>query len=276
MRIAAALRSAAAALSQASETARLDAELLMAHALGISRSDLLLRHHQDEVPAGFAQLLARRLRSEPVAYITGFQEFYGRSFFVTPEVLIPRGDSETIVDAALPLASGNARILDCGTGSGALLLTVLADRPEASGVGIDASLGALAVAAANAARLGLANRTRMLRRDWREPDWRSDLGYFDLLIANPPYVETNARLARDVIGWEPGSALFAGADGLDDYRILVPRLADLLAPGGAAVLEIGAGQADSVESIARFSGFSCHRHRDLAGHERALVLKRNA
>ncbi|MEP2236580.1 MAG: peptide chain release factor N(5)-glutamine methyltransferase [Alteripontixanthobacter sp.] len=276
MRIAAALRSAAAALSQASETARLDAELLMAHALGISRSDLLLRHLQDEVPAGFAELLARRLRSEPVAYITGFQEFYGRSFFVTPEVLIPRGDSETIVDAALPLASGDARILDCGTGSGALLLTVLADRPEASGVGIDASLGALAVAAANAARLGLANRTRMLRRDWREPDWRSDLGYFDLLIANPPYVETNARLARDVIGWEPGSALFAGADGLDDYRILVPQLADLLAPGGAAVLEIGAGQADSVESIARLAGFSCHRHRDLGGHERALVLKRNA
>mgnify|MGYP005988849737 CR=1 FL=1 len=276
MRIAATLRSAAAALSQASETARLDAELLMAHALGISRSDLLLRHLQDEVPAGFAELLARRLRSEPVAYITGFQEFYGRSFFVTPEVLIPRGDSETIVDAALPLASGDARILDCGTGSGALLLTVLADRPEASGVGIDASLGALAVAAANAARLGLANRTRMLRRDWREPDWRSDLGYFDLLIANPPYVETNARLARDVIGWEPGSALFAGAEGLDDYRILVPQLADLLAPGGAAVLEIGAEQADSVERIARFSGFSCHRHRDLGGHERALVLKRNA
>lgn len=276
MRIAAALRSAAAALSQASETVRLDAELLMAHALGISRSDLLLRHLQDEVPAGFAELLARRLRSEPVAYITGFQEFYGRSFFVTPEVLIPRGDSETIVDAALPLASGNARILDCGTASGALLLTVLAGRPEASGVGIDASLGALAVAAANAARLGLANRTRMLRRDWHEPGWRSDLGYFDLLIANPPYVETNARLARDVIGWEPGSALFAGADGLDDYRILVPQLADLLAPGGAAVLEIGAGQADSVESIARFAGFSSHRHRDLGGHERALVLKRNA
>ena len=124
-----ALRDAAAALAEVSDTARLDAEVLMAHVLGASRSDLLLRHMGDAVPAGFAALVARRMAHEPVAYITGQQEFYGRPFAVTHDVLIPRGDSETLVEAALAAAPAPRRVLDCGTGSGALLLSVLAERP---------------------------------------------------------------------------------------------------------------------------------------------------
>ena len=198
MNIADAIRAATDRLSQSSDTARLDAELLMAHALGTGRSEMLLRSMSDSVPASFDGLILRRLSREPVAYILGEAEFYGRSFIVNPGVLIPRSDSESVVDAALERAPNEGRVLDLGTGSGALLLTILAERPALNGIGIDASLAALPVAAANAARLGLAQRARMLRGDWREQDWADELGEFDLIIANPPYVETSAALDPDV------------------------------------------------------------------------------
>ena len=143
--VAVALREAAAALSTVSDTARLDAELLMAHALGESRSDLLLRHMAGAVPEGFASLLARRLLAEPVAYILGEQEFFGLPFRVTSDVLIPRGDSEVLVEAALAHGAAAPRVLDCGTGSGCLLLAVLHSLPGAVGVGIDRSAPALAI-----------------------------------------------------------------------------------------------------------------------------------
>lgn len=260
-------------LTGLSDTPRLDAELLMAEALGVSRSDLLLRHHDSEVPARFAELLARRLEREPVAYILGRQEFYGRDFTVTRDTLIPRADSETVVQAALDAAKPDARVLDCGTGTGALLLTFLAERPQATGIGIDASSGAGMVAAANAEALGLTGRAQMVRRDWHEPGWADDLGRFDLVIANPPYVEDNAELDPDVRDFEPASALFAGAEGLDDYRVLVPQLPQLLTDNGVAVLEIGALQAESVAEIARTHGFATELHQDLGGRDRALVLR---
>lgn len=272
MSIAEVLRDAAARLAETSDTARLDAELLMAHALDVSRSDLLLRHMQDEAPDGVAALVERRARHEPVAYITGRQEFFGLEFIVTPEVLIPRGDSETTLAAALEVVGEKGRVLDCGTGSGALLLAFLHEKPGWSGVGVDRSLGALAVAAANAGRLGLADRARTLRGNWREDGWAADLGQFDLIIANPPYVEADADLAPSVRQYEPAGALFAGADGLDDYRILIPHLRNLLAEKGAAVLEIGASQADSVAEIAHAAGFTTEPRRDLAHRPRALVL----
>src|SRR3990167_6458779 len=192
MTISDALRAATERLIATSETARLDAELLMAHALAVSRSDLLLRHLGDPVPTAFAQLIERRQRHEPVAYIIGEAEFYGHSFTVNPAVLIPRGDSETLVEAALEQGPQEGRVLDLGTGSGALLLSVLAARPAMEGVGIDSSFDAVQVAALNAMRLGLADRARILRRDWREPGWADDLGRFALIVCNPPYVEDGA------------------------------------------------------------------------------------
>lgn len=271
--IADALRAAAERLAASSDTARLDAEYLMAHALGVSRSDMLLGHQRDGVPVGFDALVERRLAHEPLAYITGVQEFFGRRFIVTPAVLIPRGDSEQVVEAALAPMPEAARVLDCGTGSGALLLTLLAERPQASGVGIDASLGALAVAAANAARLGAADRARIVHADWHQPGWADDLGLFDLVIANPPYVETDAPLAPSVREFEPAQALYAGKDGLDDYRVLIPQLSSLLLPGGVAVLEIGAAQAESVATIAARCGAESELKRDLAGRPRAMILR---
>ena len=271
--VAEALRLAAELLAATSDTARLDAEYLMAHALGVTRSDMLLKHQRDEAPGGFEPMVSRRLAHEPLAYIAGEQEFFGRSFLVTPDVLIPRADSEQVVAAALAVMPDKAAVLDCGTGSGALLLTLLAECPQACGVGIDASLAALAVAAANAARLGAAGRARIVHADWHQPGWADDLGPFDLVIANPPYVEADAPLDPSVRNFEPAQALFAGKDGLDDYRALIPQLSILLLPGGVAVLEIGATQAEAVAAIAAGCGAESELKRDLAGRPRAMILR---
>lgn len=266
------IRAAVGRLAAVSDTARLDAELLMAHALGMTRSDMLLRHMRDPAPAGFPALIDRRMRHEPVAYITGAAEFYGLTLAVTPDTLIPRGDSETLVAAALERAGPEGRAIDLGTGTGALLLAVLSERAGWQGMGIDASQGALAVAEANAASLGLAERAAFRLRDWRVAGWADDLGSFDLILCNPPYVETGADLDRQVREFEPHAALFAGPEGLDDYRILIPQLRGLMNPGAAAIVEIGANQAESVGALATASGFSAELRRDLAGRPRALLL----
>lgn len=276
MKVSEAVRSAAATLA-GSDTARLDAELLMAHALGVTRSELLLRHMTAPVPEAFAALLERRQRHEPVAYILGEQEFRGLAFKVTPDVLIPRGDSEVLVEAALAASPRARRVLDCGTGSGALLLAVLSALPEASGVGIDRSVAALAVARDNARQLGLSARAEMIAADWDSSGWSNGLGGpFDLILANPPYVETSAELMPSVREHEPAGALFAGPEGLDAYRALIPQLPSLLAPGGVALIEIGHTQAAGVSAIATAAGFTARLHCDLAGRPRALEMRRSA
>lgn len=271
-----ALREAATALASVSASARLDAELLMAHALRCTRSDLLLRHMRDTAPPGYPALVARRATGQPVAQITGQQEFYGLTLAVTPDVLIPRPDSETLIDAACDALAGRppARVLDCGTGSGALLLAALSLWPLAEGVGIERSAAALAVARGNAERTGLAGRAAMQAGDWTCAGWADGLGRFDLILANPPYVEeADPDLAADVRAHEPAAALFAGPDGLADYRVLVPQLPALLAPGGIAVIEIGARQAAAVGAIAVAAGLLPDLRRDLAGHPRAMLLR---
>jgi release factor glutamine methyltransferase len=265
---------AATALAATSDTPRLDAELLMAALLGVTRGEMLLRHMDAEMPSGVGSLVRRRLAHEPIAYILGEAEFYGRTFAVSPAVLIPRADSETIVAAALEACPSPGRVLDCGVGSGALLLTILAERPNAAGVGIDRSPDALAVASENAAALGLDAVCSMRLADWTRPGWSAGLGTFDLVVANPPYVEDTADLAPDVRDHEPAAALFAGADGLADYRVLVPQLPGLLAPDGLAVVEIGHTQAASVAEIAAAADMAAELRRDLAGRPRALILSR--
>ena len=160
-----------------------------------------------------------------------------------------------------------------GTGSGALLLAFLHERPGARGVGIDASAAALAVASANGQRLGLAKRAQFVQANWLESGWEHDLGRFDLVLCNPPYVESDANLDPDVREFEPATALFAGPEGLDDYRAIVPQLGKLLVPGGVAIFEIGAGQAEAVGAIASESGFAAETRRDLADRPRALILR---
>lgn len=269
-----ALRSAAARFAAVSDTPRLDAELLLAHALGLNREALLLGPRDRAVPAAFAALVERRAAGEPIAYIIGTRDFWTITLAVTPAVLIPRADSETLIEAAVAHFAGTTgphRILDLGTGSGALLLAALDQWREASGLGVDRSAGALAVAAGNAERLGMAGRATFVESDWAEGIEEQ----FDLILCNPPYVATGASLGAGVVEYEPAGALFAGAEGLDDYRRLAPMMRRLIGSGGLACIEIGADQADSAGALFAAHGLSVALRHDLGGRPRCLMLRRD-
>lgn len=267
----AALAAAASRLATTSETARLDAELLMAHALGVERNVMLLAKLDGPVPAVFNRLLNRRLAHEPVAYIVGRRAFWTIELEVAPGVLIPRPDSETLIEAAVDHfgQAGPRRILDLGTGPGTLLLAALDQWPQSVGHGRDISPEALALAHENAARLGLAARATFSLGDWGE----ELLGRFDLILCNPPYVEEDAELPPDVAQWEPARALFAGVDGLTEYRRLAPLLSRLLEQDGIACVEIGATQAAAVAALFERHGLAASLRKDLVGHDRCLVLR---
>ena len=265
-----ALAEATQRLAAVSDTPRLDAELLMAHALGTTREQLLLRHLDDPAPAAFAALLERRLAHEPVAYITGTRDFWTISLAVGPGVLIPRPDSETLIEAAIEHFAGGppATILDLGTGPGTLLLAALAQWPDARGLGVDASAEAIDYALRNARLLDLADRA-----SFRIGDWAAGIDrQFDLILCNPPYIGTGEALPADVRDHEPGAALFAGVDGLDDYRVISTHIPRLIAPGGMAAIEIGATQAMVVSELLIAQGLRVAVHRDLAGRDRCLVV----
>jgi release factor glutamine methyltransferase len=261
---------AAAARFGFSATPRLDAELLMAHALGVSREAMLLARMGESAPAAFADLVERRAKHEPVAYITGRRAFWTIELEVGPGVLVPRADSETLIEAAIAQFVGMAgprRVLDLGTGPGTLLLAALDQWPAATGLGIDASDAALAYAERNAAALGLAGRA-----SWRRGDWAEGMAErFDLILANPPYISADEPLPDEVRVHEPAEALFAGPDGLDAYRMLAPMLRPLLAPGGLACVEIGATQAGAVRVLLEAQGLRTILHRDLGGRDRCIA-----
>jgi len=256
------------------ETARLDAELLVAHLLGVDRGDLLLRRLDDEVAdADVERLVGRRLAGEPIAYILGTREFWSLPFRVTPDTLIPRPDSETLIEAAigdLPL-DAEPRVLDLGTGSGCLLLAALHQWPRGWGLGIDRSEAAIAVAKDNARRLGLETRAGFAVGSWTDAIDAA----FDLVLANPPYIAAEEPLPREVAGFEPATALYAGTDGLDDYRRIVPRLPGILSADGAAHLEIGERQADLVIEMVRAAGLQARLRHDLAGRPRCVSVRRS-
>lgn len=267
-----ALVKAAARLGGFSDTPRLDAELLMAHALGVSRDALLLTRLDDPAPDAFAALLAQRIEGEPVAYITGTRDFWTISLAVRPGVLIPRPDSETLIEAAVRHfgQAGPGQVLDLGTGSGALLLAALDQWPAARGLGVDRSPDALAIARENALRLGMGGRAEFRLGAWEE----GIDGPYDLILCNPPYIEDDAALPRDVAAHEPAGALFAGPDGLDAYRALVPKIGRLIAPGGLALFEIGAAQAAAVRGLLAGEGLESELFQDLGGRDRCVAVRR--
>jgi release factor glutamine methyltransferase len=273
--IRAAMREAAAALADVSDTARLDAELLMAHSLGVERDRILLDPTRYETPAGYGALIHRRLAKEPVAYILGYRDFWSLRLAVGPGVLIPRPDSETLIEVMLahvPDVSAPLSVLDLGTGPGTLLLAALSELPAATGLGVDASAAALEYACRNAESTGLANRAQFRLGNWGEGiDQR-----FDIILSNPPYIGSDEELMSDVVEFEPASALFAGADGLDDYRRLMPQFDRLLTDNGLVLLEIGYKQANAVMALAENAGFFVRCFSDLAGRDRALLLSRIA
>lgn len=233
----------------------------------------LLRDRKRAIdPAGFEVLLARRARREPIALILGRQGFWSLNFEVSADTLIPRADSETVVEAALAGRAAPGRVLDLGTGTGCLLLSVLSERPGAFGIGVDRSAAAAALAARNARALGLGGRAAMLCGDWGA----ALAGGFDVVLSNPPYIAGHeiADLMPEVAAFEPKSALDGGADGLDAYRVLLAQLHRLLAPGGLAVFELGIGQAGPVGALATAAGFRTGLRKDLGGVERAMTMEK--
>ncbi len=267
------LRDAAAVLRAAGiEDAAREARLLLNHALGRPANALPDRDALID-PAVFLGLVARRVTREPFALITGRQGFWTLDLEVSPDTLIPRADTETLIEAALaarPMRGAVRRILDLGTGTGALLLAALSEYPDAFGVGIDLIPAAAALAARNAARNKLADRAAFMVADWAAPL----AGRFDLILSNPPYIEhaAIAALMPEVAAYEPASALDGGADGLDAYRAIIAALPGLLAPGGLAVLEAGIGQAEAIAALGVQVGLSATSRTDLGRIDRAILL----
>ena len=267
-----ALSRATEQLGRTSDTPRLDAELLMAAALGIGRDRLILDAPKGDAPAAFLDYVERRKSGEPVAYITGHRAFWTIDLEVGPGALIPRPDSETLIAAAVEHFAGTSgpnNILDLGTGPGTLLLAALDEWPGATGIGIDASPVALSYARRNADRLGLSERA-----EFRLGDWANDIHQrFDLILCNPPYVASGAQTGPGVADYEPPEALFAGSDGLDDYRRLAPQIGGILAKGGLAAIEIGFDQAESASELFAAQGHRPMIVHDLGNRPRALILK---
>jgi release factor glutamine methyltransferase len=259
------------------EAPRREARVLAAHLLGVAAGHLLDPGLAVDREA-WSALVARRAMREPLAFITGRRGFWTLDLAVSPATLIPRPDSESLISASLHLFPSTdlvRRVLDLGTGTGALLLAALCVFPAAFGVGVDRAPAAASLAARNAAANGLSGRAAFLAADWDAALSAS----FDLILCNPPYIPHGemAALMPEVARFEPGSALDGGEDGLDAYRLLMARLPGLLAAGGAAIFEIGEGQRDEVKALAESAGLhylGCQA--DLAGIPRALILCRKA
>jgi release factor glutamine methyltransferase len=260
------------------ETPEADARILLKLALGMDEAALVAASRMpisEKEQDHFDSLLARRIAGEPVARIAGQKEFWSHSFKLNADTLVPRPETETLVEAALtifPERDAPLRVLDLGTGSGILLAAILAERPHAGGVGVDRSESALSMARENLKSLGLFDRSQLICGDWGAVSGQS----FDLVISNPPYISSKeiSALAREVREHDPRLALDGGADGLDAYRKIIAELPHLLSTNGAAVLELGIGQEAAVSELARAQGLfvAGPARRDLGGVPRALIL----
>ncbi len=253
----------------------IDARLLVEAAAGATRADILAEPRRPlsaEQSQTLESFVARRERREPVSHILGTKGFWKIMLRVTPAVLTPRPDTETILDVVLPMFAEHQAfsLLDLGVGSGAILLAILAERPAARGLGVDVSEEAIAVARENAANLGLAGRTALMRGDWT---FGLDADSFDLVVSNPPYIRSGdiAGLAPEVRDHEPRLALDGGPDGLDAYRRLAPEIMRVLKPGGRFVVEIGPDQSGPVEALfAASAAEGVVVTNDLAGRRRVV------
>jgi len=273
----AAWRIAAALGETRGRTAALDARLIVAHALEVAAERLALA---DERPlpahavAAIDALVARRMAGEPVARIVGEKEFWSLPFRLSPAVLVPRPETETLVAAALAATRRDAAVsvLDIGTGSGAILVALLSELPRATGIGTDISPDALEVATTNAARLGVGDRCRFVATSWAN----GVEGAFHLIVANPPYIATGdiAALDTEVCEFDPLVALDGGADGLEGHRATLEAISRLLAPSGLGFVEIGDGQAAAFRGLAEARGLTIRLRRDLAGIERVAEIAR--
>ncbi|MBD2747634.1 peptide chain release factor N(5)-glutamine methyltransferase [Microvirga sp. BT688] len=261
------------------ETAALDARLLLLEALGISATDLItwpdtsLTSEQVDTLAAFTN---RRLAHEPVARIVGEREFWGLPFRLSPETLVPRPDTETLVETALDLLPDRQaplKVVDFGTGSGCILVALLHELPNAAGLGVDLSFGALVTARANARDNQVGNRCHFALSRWAD----AISGRFDLIVSNPPYIASGVipGLDEEVREHDPRLALDGGPDGLEPYRVLLAEAERLLAPGGLLAVEIGYDQAEALSSLAKLHDLEILRiAHDLSGNPRCIAMRR--
>ncbi|APH56412.1 Peptide release factor-glutamine N5-methyltransferase [Granulibacter bethesdensis] len=271
-----ALNRAASALAAAEvESPRAEARLMLGMLLGLDATGLLRDSEREVTLPLLDEWIERRAKREPLAYILGVREFWGLSFAVTPDTLIPRPDTETLIEYALalrpPVQGGVRRVLDLGTGTGCLLLAALHEYRQATGLGIDRKQAVAALARRNAISLGVADRVAFCVGDWAS----CCADRFDLVLSNPPYIPDRdmAGLMADVRDYEPASALAAGERGMEAYRGIIPSLPDLLTPSGVAILELGIGQEAEVGALAAQAGLRVIGCRvDLGGIARALAL----
>ena len=272
--------------TNANDSAELDARILLGAVLSLDLTDMIAAAERRVTAAEAARLedaVRRRVAGEPVARIVGSREFWGLSLQLSAATLVPRPDTETVVELALEMLrplemprpradpERRLRIADIGTGSGAILLALLSELPDANGVGTDISVAALQTASGNAVQLGLASRAAFVACDYAA----ALSGAFDLIVSNPPYIRSAdiAGLSIEVRDYDPLGALDGGTDGLDAYRALIPQAARLLAPGGALVVEAGQGQSGEIQGLIDAAGLTCERppKADLAGIRRAVA-----
>lgn len=251
-----------------------DARILLAHCLNLQVAEMLFEWDKalsEEENSAFEALVSLRERRKPVSQILGRRAFWTHEFKVTSDVLDPRPETEQIIETALSLGPFS-RILDLGTGSGCILISLLAERPSVVGIGTDISDAALKVAQENAETIGVSSRAQFLRSDWFE----TVTGQFDLIVSNPPYIASSEmpNLASEVHDWEPHLALSPGGDGLGAYRQIAKKLGSFLSPGGHAILETGVLQVDAVTQIFAKSGFeSISAYSDLTGRPRGICIQ---
>lgn len=258
----------------------MESRILLSHVLGWSRTQLITRDREPLAPdavAVYRGLHARRVAGEPIAYLTGTREFFGLTFAVSPSVLIPRPETELLVELALARLEGCAspRVLDLGTGSGAIALAIAHSRPDAQLTALDRSPDALRVATGNAQQLGLASRVRFLESDWYGA-LAADEAPFDMIVSNPPYIVAgDEHLSQGDLRFEPADALTDHADGLAALRIIVAGAVSRLKPGGWLLCEHGYHQAADVRALCNAAGFlDVFSERDLAGIERTTGGRR--
>lgn len=265
-----------AALAEAEiENNRGEAAMLICHFCGVNKAELLTRHDEDFPSEELALAVKKRCERYPLQYILGMWDFCHETYRVTEETLIPRQDTEKLVELAVRLMPEGSRFIDLCTGSGCVAISTLADREDCYGVAVDLFEGTLDVARENAERNGVGERLGFILRDVLKPEFMDELGKFNCILSNPPYIETDKiSFLEEELAFEPSAALDGGDDGLDFYRVIIGSYGKYLTDGGIMLLEIGCDQAKAVSAIAYENGFSCEVYKDYGGNDRVAYLKK--
>ena len=257
------------------ENNRGETAMLICHFCNVTKADLLLRRDEDFDSPELAEAVQKRCQHYPLQYILGYWDFCNETYKVTENTLIPRQDTEKLVELAIKLIPENSRIIDLCTGSGCVAISTLAARQDCHAVAVDLFAETLAVARENAEANGVGDRMGFLAQDVLYPAFMDSLGTFDAIVSNPPYIETHQiSLLDDELSYEPRAALDGGDDGLDFYRVIIGEYGEYLSDSGIMLLEIGCDQAKSVSAIAAAAGMRCEIYKDYGGNDRIAYLKK--